>query len=56
MVRVGVPEWIAMSISGHKTRSIFDRDNMVNEEDIKRGLAQTQEYIFSSEHGHNADG
>src|SRR5262249_60278012 len=42
LVRAGVDPTIAMRISGHKTRAVFDRYNIIDESDIAEALVAVQ--------------
>lgn len=45
LVRSGVLETIAMMITGHKSRSVFDRYNTVSSRDLKMAAERQSEYL-----------
>lgn len=45
MIRGGVDIAVAMKISGHRTRSTFDRYNITDDEDLEDAILKTADYV-----------
>jgi integrase len=49
--RLGVPESVVMRMSGHRTRAVFDRYNIVSEDDLRDAVRRIEAGFF----GHDLD-
>src|SRR5215471_12334090 len=47
-IRAGVKESVAMRLSGHRTRSVFDRYNIVSEDDLIDASTKLQQFLVEA--------
>jgi integrase len=47
LVRAGVPERVAMQLTGHKTRAVFERYNITSPHDLREAAQRLDAYAFA---------
>jgi integrase len=45
LIRAGVPEKVVMDMTGHRTRSVFDRYNITSAEDVREAAQRLGAYL-----------
>lgn len=55
MVRAGVPQSVAMAISGHRTTSIFNRYNITSADDLQKATTAITAYHKAQPKGEHQD-
>lgn len=48
LVRAGVPERVAMALSGHRTRSVFERYNIVSPGDLRAAAGRLEAFSYET--------
>jgi len=48
LVRAGVPERVAMQLTGHRTRAVFERYNIVSPGDLREAAQRLDTYVTST--------
>jgi integrase len=48
--KAGIPESVAMKITGHKNRSVFDRYDIVDVEDVQQAMKRVEQAALPTVH------
>ena len=48
LVRAGVPERVAMQLTGHKTRAVFERYNITSPSDLREAAQRLDAYASAA--------